>query len=679
VKRTSIRLMGLAALVLGCQSTAGTDLKPPGNGGGGGTVGGGRSTDGGGSGDVRVTIVAPKAMDVIRGGSSPEIRVRVQSFLPGSNDPSGDAVDPTSVVASLRTLKDNSVATSGPLFGPMPNNEFAAPFDLSKVVSGDYQLIVTARSVGGATGMAVGQVRVDTGPAMEIVSPKESGSYKGGMGVVVTIDSSPFGPTMNVMASIAGTPLALLPSAAPNTYEAAVEFLNFPTPLQGDQVLQVSATNAAGTRTDANVRFTVDNKGPALTATEPAEGSVVGGIIRVRATVKDSAGVIGNSVVAFIGQRKEPEFKIQLKPEGDVGVFSALFDTNKLTTCKPPPDQSLCNVFPTLSFRASDLAGNESVLAYDIGVDNQPPILDLYPPPDLRVVRYDSQLKALVCSFAFDPLGNYRQLGDMPNDGCAVPQVFDLRARIEDSGNRADGLKHAPISGIDPATVGVYVLGDTSQPLVVDVDGDGACDVINPKLVPSTKGPVASNEVLTIRLAPVPPKGAADFTADPSLDDPAVLAAYPGCSQGPASLGPRRLCGSEPLTVVIGSPAARGPDPAIWTLEPITAGEPQCVGSQFDSFANQIPEGWACIATAASDRLGNASVSNPLRVWIQRRGLAQTGPSCPAPPPSAGPPPNCTGSFNRQSGALSGTPCQGRAFPARQILNEGALPEGQAP
>ena len=53
----------------------------------------------------------------------------------------------------------------------------------------------------------------------------------------------------------------------------------------------------------------------------------------------------------------------------------------------------------------------------------------------------------------------------MPNDGCMVPQVFDLRARIEDDGNRAIGLKVTPIAGIDPDNTNVYILArDASDP-----------------------------------------------------------------------------------------------------------------------------------------------------------------------------------------------------------------------
>jgi hypothetical protein len=670
----------LSAVAVACEKNGATDKPPPGGTGGASGVGGIRPDGGGGGGggtsEVRVAILSPKAMEVVRIASAAEVRARVQSFRPGTNDPAADPIDPTSIEASLRVATTNAEVAKGPLFGPMPESQFAAPFDLSKVPTGDYLLIVSGATTGGTRGVASVPVRVDAGPSISIVSPKDGGSFKGGVTVQVVIDSAPFGPTMNVEATIATLPIPLAPSSAPNTWETPVDFLGFPTPLTGEQVLKVTAVNAAGTRSQASARFTVDNKGPGLAETDPKEGVVVGGIIRIRAKVQDPSGVLGNSVIAVIGNRKDVNYKVELKPEGETGFFSALFDTARLTSCRPAPDPSLCIVLPNLSFRASDFAGNESVVAYDIAVDNAPPIVDLFPPPDLRIARYSQSLKRLICSHAFDPLGDYRILGDMPNDLCAAPQVFDLRARIEDAGNRADGLKHSPISGVDTGTTAIYVQGDTSQPLVVDVDADGVCDQINPMLVPTTKPAVQSNEVLTIRMVGVPVKGAADFTPDPLLMTPGGAAAYPGCSPGLDPLGPRRLCGSEPLTVVIGSPAARGPTPAIYALEPITQGEPLCVGSQFDSYANEIPEGWACIAAAATDKLGNSATSQPMRVWIQRRGLPPAGPTCPGPPPTAGPPPACTGTFDRKTGALSAQPCVGRAFPAREILNEGALPEG---
>ena len=40
---------------------------------------------------------------------------------------------------------------------------------------------------------------------------------------------------------------------------------------------------------------------------------------------------------------------------------------------------------------------------------------------------------------------------------------------------------------------------------MVDTDGDGNCDAINPKLIPTTQPPTMNNQVLKIRLPPRPP------------------------------------------------------------------------------------------------------------------------------------------------------------------------------
>ena len=142
------------------------------------------------------------------------------------------------------------------------------------------------------------------------------------------------------------------------------------------------------------------------------------------------------------------------------------------------------------------MVGNETVVGYDFAVDNIAPVADL-DPPNLR----DSQLdRVLRCSHEFDPLGNNSFDGDMPNDRKMVPQVFDLRARIEDDGNRAAGLKLTPISLVDPHETSVYILDDETQPLIVDTDGDGSCDAINPLLIPTTQPPTQNNQVLKVRL-----------------------------------------------------------------------------------------------------------------------------------------------------------------------------------
>ena len=189
--------------------------------------------------------------------------------------------------------------------------------------------------------------------------------------------------------------------------------------------------------------------------------------------------------------------------------------------------------------------------------------------------------------------------------------------------------------------------------------------------MPTTSPLTNSNQVLTVRLVPVKPKGTGNFFPDPSLLDPLVLASYPGCNQGQDQKAPPRLCGAQTIPVAIGYPTALDPQAAVWTIEPLTDKEPWCLGGQFDTHANQIGDGWACFAAAGADNNGNKGVSAPLRVWIQQQGLLETGPICPAPPVAGGPAPDCTGTYDPATNQVSPQPCIGRRFPSKQIRWQG--------
>jgi hypothetical protein len=56
------------------------------------------------------------------------------------------------------------------------------------------------------------------------------------------------------------------------------------------------------------------------------------------------------------------------------------------------------------------------------------------------------------------------------------------------------------------------------------------------------------------------------------------------------------------------------------------------VGNQFDAFANNIRDGWACLAVRAADKLGNEQVSRVLRVCIDHNS---DGVECPHQPLTA--------------------------------------------
>ncbi len=106
------------------------------------------------------------------------------------------------------------------------------------------------------------------------------------------------------------------------------------------------------------------------------------------------------------------------------------------------------------------------------------------------------------------------------DDGDLVPQLFDVRARVEDRGNTPlTGIPDfVPIGGVDTQKVQLLILSNTSRPLVVDTSDppDGLCDDINPDLVPTTK-PQTDTDAQVVNMVPISPGGAADFSLDPSV------------------------------------------------------------------------------------------------------------------------------------------------------------------
>lgn len=590
--------------------------------------------------------------------SAPEVRARITA--PNA------ILEPSSIRFQLRrdgTPPSTPDDAAGSLSGPLIDSEFTGRLNLAGLAGGGYTLTVHAATTTGASATASIGLRVDAGPAITIVAPTADSHHKGSLVISVVIDSAPFEPTMTVEAKVAGRPVALTPGGSANSYQGTVDFRGYDPPLRGEQLLSVIAKNDNGTRTVATARFIVDEDGPVIDSTTPGPSDVVGRVIELRAHVSDDAGVVDSSVVALIGDQTTPMFRLNLIARGS-GIYSAPFDTAQLTRCGLlngglPTPGTYCMVYPTVSFRAADALGNETTLSYSFGIDNQPPLLDLNPP----AIRISRRKNVVQCSWAFDPLGDHRISGNMPDDGCAVSQVFQMRARAQDDVNGARGLQVAPLATIDASRIDVYVLNDTAQPLTVDSDGDGMCDLINPKLQPTTSPPTSSREVLKMRLSAVPPNGAADFTPDPSI----AASGETRCEAGDDLDLPPLLCrASEPTMAISYGPRL----PAIWSLDPIEPDGLRCFGNQFDAFANHIggsssrgagspPPGWACIAVQATDKVGNTGVSAPMRVWIDYDGRQV----CPAQGNGATtPPPDCTGRFNAHTGTVDGTPCTSRRY-----------------
>jgi hypothetical protein len=481
------------------------------------------------------------------------------------------------------------------------------PIDVSGLPSGAYELHLAATTLGGTTGTAVRGFRADSGPTITISKPADGNAYKGSIAAQVMISDAIFAPISGVTMSVGSH--ALTPSGPTGTpanqWTTLIDFNAYMPPLDGDQLFAVSATNSNGTKTSASVRFVIDNQGPSISMTVPAAGTIIGSLTTISAVVADPAGVLDSSVVAVVAHGGET-FTVKLDPDpSTAGRYSHQFDTRLL---------DVHDLYPTVSFRASDLLGNESSIGYTVALDNTPPLADLDPSVHFRVRVKNASVWS--CSWEFDPLGS-----DAVDDGEKTAQLFDVRARVEDRGNTplAGGADIIPISLVDPGRVELLVLDDATQPLVVDSDGDGVCDKINPLLVPTTT-PMSSKDALLVNLIPIASTGHADLTGDPSiLNDPTLP-----CVPGTDAAHPDPLCYTTDLTMAI--PYTTGAEPAIWTLAPVVPSGLQCVGNQFDAFANNLHDGWSCMAVRAADKLGNVQVSRVLRVCVDHDGV---GNECP--------------------------------------------------
>jgi hypothetical protein len=566
---------------------------------------------------ITVTILSPVPTDSVDGGVwdggaavpvistasrfAPKVSVEVQSR---GGDPTTEVL--ASVKASLMTVKPVSSVVSSTLnqtqFTVLPESGSKTylfsdtPLDITKVPSGLYTLQVDATTTGGASASASTSVFIDGGPAITFLQPADGAYVKGSVIVSAVVTDNQAG-IASVTFSVGQTELpAGAVTSSGGLYTATIDFGSFDPPLDGPQVVTVTAVNINNNVSIATRRFTIDNVGPVISGTKPASGELIGKLATIEAKVDDPAGVMEGSVVAVVAHG-DVHFEVVLS-KGSDGTYRQIFDTTQL------PEYA---IFPSVSFRAQDALGNQSAIGYLVSLDNTPPVMDLDPPANFRLYKKDG-----TCSWPFDPVGP-----DAIDDGSVVTQLFDIRARIEDEGNTplTGTVDFVPIAAVDPAKVKVLILDDTTVPLVVDTSDppDGICDDVNPELIPSVS-PQSSKEAQLLDMVPMPANaGAGDFSFEPgSLCSGADNPPNPLCATTYSVLKGRSM------TYSLGY-SANGL-PAIWTIGPIVGDSLQCAGRQFDA-SNNLHDGWACVAVEAADKLGNKQVSRPIRICV----AAQTG------------------------------------------------------
>ncbi len=496
-----------------------------------------------------------------------------------------------------------------PLRGPLSlngANTFQGSIDISSVKSGAAVFEVLADDTNGNRTVVESVYKHDHGPVVEFLEPRVNSTAKGSINVRIHVSDAnyPFPDLAGVHVQVQSKEIAMVVEGnMPDLVAGGVITFNdsrFVPALDGLQVINVTATNSTDTVGRATRQFTVDSQGPIIAPVNPVAGQFVGGVIQIRANISDISDIREDSVYAVLGGSILPALSVQLRrDQPDLPIFSGLFDVRSLGTNY---------VLPSLSFRAKDKFDNSSEVGIEIAIDNVPPAVSI-DPPFMRVRQVKQNIYE--CSRLFDPVGE-----EVANDGDIVPQIITLRARVEDRGNIAPGLIYERWSGIAPDSVDLFVSPASSEPLVVDTDGDGYCDDINPNLQLNDQV-MASNQAVALALKQFKTKGAPNLQLD-TITPPAPWDSLCTTLGEPGAQASAQLCALvTPMTLSL----TYGSDVqfAIWTVPEVT--QAQCTGAQFDSL-NRMPEGPACVAVRAVDNVSNNNVSQVIRLCIDRGGGA---------------------------------------------------------
>lgn len=355
-----------------------------------------------------------------------------------------------------------------------------------------------------------------------------------------------------------------------------------------------------------------DHLMPGVKVNAPVNTLIYSGQVSFDVDVTDAEAI--TSVTATVGNHT-----IDLTLDGATpGKYRGNFDSTTIAGV----------VAPSVTVRAINAEGLLTDVAFVITLDNQPPVAEL-DPPKVRVQASD-----MSCSTPLDPVSP-----DAPNDLSTVAQLVEFRARVVDLPNSGTLTSTVAIAKAGVSTVTLYILDDTTQPLVVDSNGDGNCDEINPKVLPTI--PPAAGEASSVNLTAVTGAGSGVFLQAGNTFGPHDQAA--ACTDASADKPFAPICSGEPQqSLIIAEPVTGKPE--IYGIPPLDT--LNCMGYVFDMKASSVADGWACAAVAVSDALGNKSVSPPIRVCVSKSGGACT---------DATPAPNCTGTYS--GGTVSNTAC----------------------
>lgn len=542
------------------------------------------------------------------------------------------ADDVTAVVVDMLDASGMVVDTVAASDDGSGQDNYTARFITAKVP--DNGLISFRCTAGdGATPPRTGSAKITTfidhGPAVEFSRPSmEDQPIALGqpLKIVFTVTEQPVvktgdeGATIDeVSMTVRDVPFEL--AEKDGEYSATVHLDDaelFPNAPEGSLPIIVRAGNRrmpVASVNEVTRHVIVDGTGPVVTITDPKSEAVRGGKVTLTFTaIDEESGVDPDSIEVTLNDvpYRYSATNDDWGRDGDTFTFD--FDTTQI-------QGSI--VQATIAVTATDQVGNtakdEAIVLY---LDNQPPIVDLDPPP----VR-ERQKNAKECSVAFDPVGPLAA-----NDLATVLQLQKFRALVWDLTNDAPGQTIHYYSGTDLDSVVIRLQPKVDQGLLIDTDGDGYCDDLL-----SEDDSAKPKDLPFQPLTGIPPKGSSWISAPA---DDALASEFPmpaPCEYAETHADPPdRLCPPTNTDDMIRAiswdvdssvPAIFG----IGSLEGIA-----CTGTDWE-IGPVIEEGWICVAGRAEDHTGNVGISRPLRLCFDDGE---------DPPPScldqdADPPPSC--------------------------------------
>ena len=637
----------------GKSATGGVD-----SGGGGASSSAGASEGGsdmeggdGGSGSDElapsVEITSPQALsdpndgEVVYGDKL-EVHCHVQrSQAAGAAD-----VDDASVKLALLDSEGKTIREVPGVLSEDPE-EFSGVFQISQLDAGVLGVRCSAADRAASPHRSEQSIStfLDRGPLIEAIEPKASSAHPlaGAVAFEFSVKADELvrgdeGAAVNdISLTVDGKKIdALTPAPKrPGVYVASVDFsdsLLYPMPPSGTIAVTIRATNFREPKPVARellYNFTLDGAPPTVTISDPPNQRVLNDSLVLSFTVTDPiSGVDPASVHVTLNSKLDYSFN-PAAPEmwqnsGDKYTFT--IDKSKI------PD-AISQVH--VSVQASDLAGNgpatDSVL---VNFDELPPFVSL-DPPNVRMLVNESD-GTLHCTGAFDPVGPAAA-----NDLEVIPQFKTVRAFVWDLTNRSESQQIAYYAGVDPKKTYLYVSSDTDKPLIVDSDRDGICDSVAPE-AEELKG--------IVHLDPIAPQGTPNYAPQiPDPNDSSLMIAddwkgapdVSGLGCKVQSTDHKNLCAARisDMELAISAVNAGQSESAAVIYAPAVEppGSSVCTGSQID-FRNLAPDGWLCVAAAATDDVGNRGVSRPIRLCLD----AENTPGSPPCALMSTTPPTCT-------------------------------------